>query len=329
MQYRKLGSSGLKVSVLSMGTWQLADTGYWGPSERGADAVKAAIDNGINLFDAAELYAKGESEKALGRALGPDRDRVLIASKVSVSNCAPDKVRMACEGTLRRLGTDRIDLYQVHWPSRDVPFPDTFGALTKLKEDGKIREIGLSNFGKTDLREWMSLGTAVSNQLGYNLLFRAIEHEIVPACLQYGFGILVYMPLMQGILSGKWQCVDEIPVQRRRSRHFSSTREGTRHREEDREALTFNTLRQLIQLADEIGQELATVAIAWILGKPGIVSVIVGGRRPEQVQRNIAAAELVLAPGIVERLDSITEPLKKSLGNNADMWDGDANSRIR
>jgi len=329
MKYRKLGTSEIKVSVLSLGTWQLADSGYWGRSTRGAEAVRAAIDAGINLFDSAEVYAGGKSEKALGQALGSSRDKVLIATKISSENCAPKKLRTACERSLRRLGTDRIDIYQVHWPSRKVPFSDTFEELIKLKEEGKIREIGLSNFGRKDLGSWMSGGTAVSNQLGYNLLFRAIEYEIVSACIEYGLGILAYMPLMQGILVGKWKSADKIPSSRRRTRHFSSERKGTRHGEDGKEDLTFETLQQLVEVADEIGRPLATMALAWVLARPWITSVVVGGRKPEQIERNLAAAELELAPEIIERLDTITKPLKESLGANADMWEGEVDSRIR
>jgi len=330
MKYRKLGSSDLEVSALSFGAWQLADTDYWGASDgSGADAVRAAIDSGITLFDTAEIYANGESEKALGHAIGTDRDKVLIATKLGESNCAPADARAACEGSLRRLGTDRIDLYQVHWPSRQVPFADTFDEMLKLKREGKVREVGLSNFGRKDLDEWMQTGSAVSNQLGYNLLFRAIEYEIVPACAEYGLGILVYMPLIQGILAGRWKTVEDIPVPRRRTRHFSPNREGTRHSDRGNEDITIDTLRELAKLADEIKEPLARVAIAWLLARPGIASVIVGGRKAEQVTRNMGAVDLELGAETIRRLDETTAPLKKDLGSNADFWLEAERSRIR
>jgi len=223
MEHRKLGSSDLHVSVLAFGAWQLGDPDYWGAHQAadGEAAVRAAIDAGIDLFDTAEGYGAGESERALGRALGSKRDKVLIASKVSASHCAPHRLRNACENSLRNLATDRIDLYQIHWPFRDVPFQDAYAEMARLKEEGKIREIGLSNFGPKDIDAWMAAGTCASNQLGYNLAFRAIENEIVPACTDHRLGILAYMPLLQGILAYRWQSPDELPPSRRRTRHFS------------------------------------------------------------------------------------------------------------
>lgn len=326
---RKLGKNGFEVSVLAMGAWQLADDKYWG---RGGDperTVKVALDAGITLFDTAEMYADGESEKALGKALGRDRDRALIASKVFSSHCSPADVRLSCENSLRRLRTDRIDLFQIHWPARDVKFSDTAAELVLLEKEGKIRAAGVSNFGPKDLEEWMEVGGAVSNQIGYNLLFRAPEYEILPACARYGLGVLVYMPLLQGILTGRWETAEEIPQSRRRTRHFASTREGTRHGEPGCEAELFETLRRIKTVSARIGHPMADVALAWLLAKPEVTSVIVGAREPEQVWRNAAGVGLKLDRSTVEELDGITEAIKDKLGGNADMWVGKKESRIR
>ena len=190
MRYRRLGSSELEVSVLSFGAWQIGDAGYWGADDEtdAEAAVSAAIEEGINLFDTAEMYGTGESERVLGRVLGARRGEVYIASKVLPEHCSAAGVRQACEDSLRRLGTDVIDLYQVHWPCREVAFEETYGALKTLQEEGKIREIEVSNFGRADLEAWMGAGGCVSDQLGYNLLFRAIEDEIVPACQAHEVG---------------------------------------------------------------------------------------------------------------------------------------------
>ncbi|MBN2309693.1 MAG: aldo/keto reductase [Candidatus Hydrogenedentes bacterium] len=331
MKRRRLGSSDLEVSALSFGAWQLGDSGYWGqdPNIDEQAAVDAAIDAGITLFDTAEGYARGESERALGRLLGPKRKDVLIASKVSPNHCAPADLRAACEASLQRLGTDVIDLYQVHWPIRDVPAADAYGELERLQTEGKIRAIGVSNFGPEDLDDWFASGSCVSDQLGYNLLFRAIEYEIVPACRKYNLGILVYMPVLQGILAGRWKSVDEIPENRRRTRHFSGDREGVRHGEPGCEELTFKVLGDIAGIAEEVGQPMATVAMAWLLAKPGVTSVIIGGRNPRQVTRNVGAADLELSAEVVGRLDEATEPLRAYFGRNCDMWQPAGNSRIR
>jgi aryl-alcohol dehydrogenase-like predicted oxidoreductase len=331
MKYRILGSSALEVSVLAFGAWQLGDRAYWGdnPDIDEQGAVDAAIDAGINLFDTAEGYGGGASEEALGKCLGAKRGGVFIASKVSPDHCAPADLRAACEASLRRLGTDVIDVYQVHWPFRHVPVADVYGELARLRDEGKIREMGVSNFGPVDLAAWMECGACVSNQLGYNMLFRAIEFETVPACMQHGVGILAYMPLLQGILSGRWQTVDEVPPNRRRTRHFAGHRENVRHGEPGCEPLTFEVLSGIATVADELGLPMASVALAWAIAQPQVASAIIGARRPRQLERNLSAAELDLGDAVVARLNQVTEPLKVALGRNCDMWQPAGQSRIR
>lgn len=331
MNYRRLGNSALEVSELAFGAWQIGDPAYWGDSFA-ADVqatVDAARDAGITLFDTAEMYGNGESERVLGRALANHRGSVLIATKISPENCAPAALRASCEASLQRLGASVIDLYQVHWPPRDVPFADVCGELERLREEGKIRAMGVSNFGVRDLGDWLAAGTCVSNQLGYNLLFRAIEWEILPECFARGVGVMAYMPLMQGLLAGRWESVDDIPVQRRRTRHFASDREGTRHDETGCEQAVLDALAGIRAIAREAGESMATVALAWLIAKPGIASVVVGGRRPDQIKRNLAAAELALDQSVIDELDRVTDPVKIHLGTNADMWDSGAKSRIR
>jgi len=331
MQYRQLGASGLDVSVLAFGAWQIGDAGYWGDTSRQEvqDTVDAALDAGFNLFDTAEMYGDGESERALGKALGSRRDSVIVATKVRPELCAPASLRKACEDSLTRLGTDRIDLYQVHWPVRDVPVDAVFGELERLQRDGKIRYIGVSNFGVLDLADWLAAGACVSNQLAYNLLFRAVEWEILPECYAKQIGVLAYMPLLQGLLSGRWTNAEDVPPQRRRTRHFSGKREGTRHGEEGCEDAVFEALAGVRSVADRLGQPMATVALSWLLHKPGVTSAIVGGRRPEQVTRNLSAVDLVLDPATLDELDRIADPVKIYLGVNADLWESSEKSRIR
>ena len=331
MEYRRLGKSELQVSRLSFGAWQLGDPDYWGDFEESAAhaTVHEAVDRGVNLFDTAEWYGAGRSEEVLGRALRGRRHRVLVASKVSPQNCTREGVRASCEASLTRLGLDAIDLYQVHWPNHDVPFDETYEALETLRREGKIRHIGVSNFGPKDLDAWMAAGDAVSDQVGYNALFRAPEFEIVPKCREHDLGILAYMPLMQGILAGRWKTIDDIPPKRRRTRHFASTREGAMHTEPGAEDLLLDTLAQLGALANELGHPMADLAIAWLTRQPGVTSVIAGIHTSEQLRRNVDAAELVLDDDALARISAITEPLKDRLGPNADMWKSGNDSRIR
>ena len=183
MYYRPLGTSDISVSVVAFGAWQLGDPDFWGddPDLDPEGVVCAAIDAGINLFDTAELYGDGRSEEVLGRALRGRRDKVYIASKAATHNCTPEKIRTACENSLRRLGTDRLDLYQVHWPFTEAPYEEVYPVLDQLRREGKIVEIGVSNFGPKNLEALMAAGTTVSNQRGSNLLFRAQEYSMIPA----------------------------------------------------------------------------------------------------------------------------------------------------
>lgn len=331
MHYRTLGTSDINASVLAFGAWQLGDTGYWGPSNASENerVVAAAIDAGINFFDTAEMYGNGEAERALGVTLRGRRDAVYIASKVIPEHCEPAKLRTACEASLERLGTDYLDLYQIHWPFRHTPFADAYAELARLKDEGKIRAIGVSNFGPQDLAAWCSAGECVSNQIGYNLLFRAPEYEILPACRKHGVGVLAYMPLMQGLLTGRYRTIDDIPEKRRRTRHFACTRPGTRHDEPGCEDAVMRALEALCALSRETGETMATLAIAWILAQPGVTSVLVGGRKVDQLHANLRAAALTLDTTLVQRLNEITDPIKHHLGPNADMWDSGPNARIR
>lgn len=344
MQYRKLGVCNINVSVLSFGAWQLGDPGYWGtmtPTQP-AEAVRAAIDGGINLFDTAEVYGGGESDRILGQALGADRKRVLIAGKVLPQNCTPARLRAACEASLRRLGTDYIDLYQIHWPFRQKPIrdiqgnplkevPDVMSAaetLRTLQNEGKIRFIGLSNYGREDLKEWFFHGGAESNQIGYNIVSRAVEYDVLPACRTFQLGVLAYMPLMQGLLAHRWDSVEVLPVARRRTRHFSGRRAGVRHGEAGFETLLMETVTALRRFSDAIGVPMATMCLCWVLAQPGVTSAIIGARSPDQVVRNLRAATLNLGPAAIAQLNEISGPLKIAMGKNADLWQGEADSRI-
>jgi myo-inositol catabolism protein IolS len=342
MQYRKLGVSSLKVSVLSFGAWQLGDPGYWGNNTptRPGEAVRAAIDGGINLFDTAEVYGSGESERILGQALGADRRRVLIASKVLPQT--PARLRASCEASLRRLGTDYIDLYQIHWPFRKKPIldiqgnpvkdpPDVMSAcetLRSLQNEGKVRFIGLSNYGREDMEDWFFYGSGEANQIGYNIISRAVEYDVIPACRAHQLGVLAYMPLMQGLLANRWDSVEALPIARRRTRHFSGRRDGVRHREAGHETLLLETVTALRMFSDAIGVPMATMCLCWVLAQPGVTSAIIGARSPEQVRRNLRAATLNLGPAAIAQLNEISGPLKIAMGRNADLWQGADASRI-
>lgn len=344
MRFRTLGNSGLKVSVLSFGAWQLGDPGYWGPltMSQATDTVRAAVDHGINLFDTAEVYGAGESDRVLGQALGADRKRVFIATKILPQNCTAERLRAACEANLKRLNTDYIDLFQIHWPFRQRPVRDTQGkplavepnvieaceVLRALQGEGKIRHIGLSNFGREDMKDWFFQGTAESNQIGYNIVSRAVEYDVVPASRSNQLGILAYMPLLQGLLAVQWEKVEEIPIARRRTRHFAGHRDGVRHGGSGHEGMLMETVQSLREFSAAIGVPMATMCLCWVLAQPGITSAIIGARKPDQLVRNLRAASLDLGPAGIARLNEISGPLKLAMGRNADLWQDAGTSRI-
>jgi len=330
MQYRKLGNSDIEVSTVAFGCWAIVGGFNWGEQDEADSiaALRAAYDAGVTFFDSAELYGDGTSEQLIGKALGGVRGEIVIASKAAPDHFPPDELRAACERSLRHLGTDYLDLYQLHWPNRDIPVAETLGVMQQLKDEGKIRAIGVSNFGPQDLAECLAVGVPVaSNQLAYSLLFRAIEFEILPLCVARNVSVLCYSPMLQGLLTGKFDSADDVPVDRARTRHFSCERRDARHSEPGAEAATFAAVAEVRAIAEEIGEPMANVALAWLLAQEGIGSVLAGGRNPEQARRNAPAADLELSDDVVARLAAATGPLKHRLGPNADMWQTD--SRIR
>jgi len=333
MKYRRLPGTEIDVSTIGFGCWAIVGDSTWGAQDEqeAIDGLKAAVDAGITFFDTAEAYGQGYSEQLVGKALNDRRDKLVIASKVSPSHFRPDELRAACDRSLANLGMDVIDLYQLHWPNRDIPVAETFGVCEELKQAGKIRAYGVSNYGPWDLSACEEAGCPVStNQVAYNLLFRAVEYEIQPVMARMGVGMLCYSPLMQGLLSGKFEHADAVPAGRARSRHFSSAREGTRHGEPGAEVETFDAIRAVRRIADTAGISMANLSLAWLLTRETVTSVICGARNPGQAKRNTEAAGISLSPDILRQLDEVTAHLKDVLGPNADMWMGSGNgARIR
>lgn len=326
----KSASCGLKFSSLTLGTWAFAGGKMWGEQEeeRSIRTVHAALDGGITVFDSAPGYGAGESERVLGKALVGRRSEALIATKVSRSELAAADLVASCEASLERLQTDVIDLLQIHWADHDVPFEETAGALMKLKEQGKVRHIGVCNFGPEDFAAWQETGAEmVSNQLPYSLLTRGIEFDIVPLCKEADVAILPYSPLMQGLLTGKFKTPEEVPEARSRSRHFRHDRPMARHGESGCEAETFATIRAIGEVAQREGCSMEALALGWLLRKPQVASLIVGARDEEQVRKNVEAAQTSLTDDVVRELDELTEEVKQLLGSNPDMWENPSRFR--
>ena len=330
MQYKSLGNTDIKVSEFALGCWPFAGGKVWGPQDDNVSisTVHAALDKGITFFDTAEGYNDdSHSEEVLGRALAGRRSEAVIATKISPPHLLPDIVEETVDASLQRLQTDYIDLYQIHWPNHDQPIEDSFYALIKMRDAGKIRSIGVCNFGVQDLGEALGSSEIVTDQLPYNLLWRPIEVEIQPKCLDNNVGLICYSPLAQGLLTGRYSSADDVPDGLSRSRLFSDSRPLANHGEDGCEEEAFDAIAKVIEIADRLGEHPAKVSLAWVRSRPGITSLLVGARSPAELDLNIPAFEYELPDGVADQLSAITEPVKAKLGSNADMWSGDNRMR--
>ncbi|MGD0743735.1 MAG: aldo/keto reductase [Verrucomicrobiota bacterium] len=347
MQLRQCGKHNLKLPVLGMGCWAYGGGEYWGAqSQEDVNAVvRYAVDHGCIFFDTAEAYNKGASETSLGLALkGIPRDRVLIGTKISPSNVEPKTLVEHCDASLRRLQTDHVDLYMVHWPitahsikhftTEAIPTPsvsDAFATLMRLRKAGKIRHIGVSNFGVAKLSEALATGAEiVINELPYSLLTRAIEMEILPFCRDHGIGVLGYMSLLQGVLADIFPTLDDVPVWQRRTRHFDSRRTPEcRHGLPGAEPETNAALESIRAIARKHGMTTPELALKWAFAGKGITSSLCGSRSVKELQINIKAASEPLGQGIIEELNRATQPLLEKLGPSFDYYENPANDRTK
>jgi aryl-alcohol dehydrogenase-like predicted oxidoreductase len=324
VETRALGGSDLRVSVLGLGCWPLGGGDGWGQvdEDQAVATIHAALDAGITFFDTAEAYNDGRSEEIVGKALADRRDRALIATKVSPKNTTPDALRRSLDASLKRLRTDYVDLYQVHWPMPDENVDAAIEVLEGMVASGAVRTLGVSNHGVQQMDRVVWTGAPIAaNQLCYNLLTRAIECEVAPACRKYGISIIAYMALMQGLLAGAYRSADDVPTFRARTRHFAASR-GARHGEEGYEELTFCTIDAVRAIAADLGMPMATLSLAWVMAQPGVATVLVGSRKPDQLARNLEAAEVVLSDETLRALDEASRPLRDAMGDNIDLWQG-------
>ncbi|WP_428389954.1 aldo/keto reductase [Mucisphaera sp.] len=327
MKYTRLGQTDLEISCIAFGTMStVANPTYAGVAESQAiAAVHQAIDLGINFFDTAPGYGNGAAEVVLGRALaGGKRDKVLIADKINTPTLSADDVANECTKALERLNTDVIDLYQIHWPKNVVPAEETLRAMERLVEQGKVRVLGVCNYGPVDLSEALGVTALASNQIAYSLLSRAPEFEVMDLMTKHGMSTLCYSPLAQGLLTGKFRSADDVPDERARTRLFSSDRPQARHTEPGCEELAFQAIEDIRRIAERSGHSMSDLSIAWLLAQPTVASVLVGASHPDQVTRNAAAADLTPSQEVLDDLSRVTEPVKQALGPNMDPWESES-----
>jgi voltage-dependent potassium channel beta subunit len=317
VRYRKLGKWGLRVSEVALGSWLT----YGGSVEDRAaiDCIHRAFELGVNFFDTANVYRRGAAEEVTGRALKDfRRDDYVLATKVyfpmgdgpNDRGLSRKHIMEQCHASLRRLGVDYVDLYQCHRPDETTPLEETLRALDDIVTQGKALYIGVSMWSAElldeahRLHEKLLLDPIVSNQPEYSMLVRDIEQDVLPVSKQLGVGQVVYSPIAQGVLAGKYKPGEQPPA---------GTRAATPGDSGFMERFMRNDLLEAVQslrpIADELGITMAQMAIAWVLREPGVSSAIVGASRPEQVDENVAASGVELSPEVLARIDEILEPV--------------------
>ncbi len=305
-----LGTTGLNVSPVAFGTWQLG--GEWGSfdEDEGIAAIRDARELGVNLFDTAQGYGFGASERLLGRALRGDlddrRDEVVVATKGGlrmtetglVRDASPAWLRGGVEASLRALEIDHIDIYQVHWPDPEVPFSETATALQELVDEGKIRHVGVSNFDAAQMAEFARTRPVETLQPPYHLFRRDIEAEVLPYAREHDIGVLVYGPLAHGLLSGAMNVDTAFAEDDWRSASPAFTGSAF-HR-------NLEVVEQLKRFAaEQLGCSIAQLAVAWTLANPAVDVAIVGARHPNHVKDTLAAAQLHLGDAELEQIEGI------------------------
>ena len=319
MQTRSLGTSNLKITPIILGTWQAGKKGWTGVKDEETIAtIRTAFEAGITTVDTAEAYGDGHSEQIVAKALSDVRDRAVYASKVFPNHLKHNQVIEACERSLKNLKTDYIDLYQIHWPSGTfnsevVPIEETMNALNKLKEQGKIRAVGVSNFTREQIAEAAQYGSIESLQPPYSLFWRKIEKDIQPYCVENNISILAYSSLAQGLLTGKFGPDYEFSEDDNRSSNKLFADKENYHRVQ-------TALDKLRPIAERNQCTLAQLSLAWLIAQPQ-THAIVGAHRDEQAEQNAKAAEIRLSKEDLDEIDSISRIVTEPLGDSLIMWD--------
>jgi aryl-alcohol dehydrogenase-like predicted oxidoreductase len=295
MRTRNLGAAGPEISVVGYGAWQAGGAQWGGPAPDGdvIAAIRAAIDSGQTWIDTAEVYGQGRSEELVGRAIAGRRDKVLLFTKVAPddegSGIRPAEIRSAIQGSLRRLGTDHVDLYQVHWPDDRIPVEETWGAMAELVAEGLARRIGVSNFDRALVERCLPIHPVASVQNELSLLCRDDTSELLPWLADRGIGYLAFSPLASGLLTGRIAAGETFADGDWRRDEFTP----------DRLAEAVPRVERLAALAARIDLTAADLALAWVLHQPGVTGAICGTLSAANARRNSAAGDIQLDPAVL------------------------------
>lgn len=318
MKKRSLGKSEVQITPILLGTWQAGKKMWSGIDDsESISAIQAAVAAGITTVDTAEVYGQGHSERIVAQALGNQREQVEYASKVFANHLQYDQVIEACERSLTNLQTDYLDLYQIHWPagsfnSEVVPISETMAALNKLKEQGKIRAIGVSNFNREQLAEAANHGRIDSLQPPYSLFWRKIEQDAIPYCVEHNIAVLAYSSMAQGLLTGKFAPGHQFAEDDHRSANVLFQGENFQR--------AHQALTELKPIAQQHNCTLAQLALAWLIAQPQ-TNAIAGVRTVKQAEDNAQAAQVDLSVEELQEIDRIGRQVTDHLDDNPVMWD--------
>jgi aryl-alcohol dehydrogenase-like predicted oxidoreductase len=315
MNTRRLGGSDLDITPVGFGAWAIGGGGWefgWGAQDdrESIAAIRRALDLGINWIDTAAVYGLGHSEETVARALAGVRERPYVFTKCSMiwndrgeisHSLRADSIRRECEASLRRLKVDAIDLYQIHWPDPDAEIEEGWTAMAALKEEGKIRNIGVSNFNVAQMQRAQAIAPITSLQPRYSLVHRDIEHEILPLVAREGIGVIAYSPMASGLLTGAMtrDRIAGLPEDDWRKEH-ADFREPQLTR-------NLELVSRLRAIGKRHGRAPGEVAVAWVLSNPAVTGAIVGARRPDQVRGPSVAADLRLSPDELAEIETLAE----------------------
>lgn len=313
MEKRRLGKSDIEVSAITLGTWAYGRVARWGGKvneKEVMEVIHKAVDLGINLINTAPAY--GESEEIVGRAIKGVRERLYIATKCSSD---PKSIPQEVDNSLKRLGIDYIDLYQIHYPSVEVPVADTIEAMRKIKEQGKIRNIGVSNFSVEQLREAMSATEITSCQSPYNLLWREIEETgVLEFCHQHDIGILTYSSLTQGLLIGKFKNRSALPTIKGETRTANVLFSQGVFEE------SLKVVEVVREMSTKYDKTPAEISLNWVISQPGVTSALMGARSISQLEDNIKATGWALSDKDIFLLSEKGKEISRLLDYTSNMW---------
>jgi len=322
MQMRQLGYTDLKLTTVGLGTWAMGGPWQfgWGPQDddEAIAAILAALKSGINWIDTAPIYGLGHSEELLGKALKATGQKPIIATKCSllwnekkekVSCLKARSIRLECYASLKRLGIETIDLYQMHWPEPDEDIEQAWKEMAKLVKEGEIRYLGVSNFNVKQIKRLQKIHPVASLQPPYSMLHREVEDELLGYCAQNNIGVVAYSPMQRGLLTGKFsqERLADLPLDdhRRRNPDFH----------EPQFTATLELVEQLRPIAQRNGKTLAQLAVSWVLRRPEVTAAIVGARRPEQILETAPASDWDLSREDIEQIEQLLADRQSKLNN--------------